>query len=319
MKFVPVAALRTRLPWVTSVGTAVVLALGVLLPSAQVAHASSDTKVFDSTNTPNQVSGFGVSVGTWFAFTLTAFSSTTVNAIDVYLPSAPDAGAFVQIGTGYATGSLGVFSPTAVEPGLTCAGRACARVTFTGTAQLTGGNDYWLWIGTNGPSTLGWDSFDGAAATSPGLALGSTFGTNDIRASDGTPFDSSTAGFPWVRMFGPSSGEAQSPSPGTVQISLGAPEGAQCGSASVSGLNGTWLQLPTTFECRPPSASATAGLLGWATSSHFPVVLAQRQVDNGWGAYETFDEAGRLTGVFIPVGGFTLLSNDTALYPIFSP
>jgi hypothetical protein len=59
-------------------------------------------------------------------------------------------------------------------------------------------------------------------------------------------------------------------------------------------------------------------LLGWATSPNFPVEIAKRQVDNGWGAYETFNADGQLTGVFIPAGGATFLSTSGNLFPIWS-
>ena len=59
-------------------------------------------------------------------------------------------------------------------------------------------------------------------------------------------------------------------------------------------------------------------MLGWATSPNFPVEIAKRQVDNGWGAYETFNADGQLTGVFIPAGGATFLSTSGNLFPIWS-
>jgi len=62
----------------------------------------------------------------------------------------------------------------------------------------------------------------------------------------------------------------------------------------------------------------SVNLLGWATFEGFPQDIADRQVANGWGAYETFDEDGNLTGVFIPAGGSTFISGATRLYPIWS-
>jgi hypothetical protein len=152
-----------------------------------------------------------------------------------------------------------------------------------------------------------------------GLALGYTFATNDIKSSNGNlTLNSNVDGHPWVRMFTPSRSETQAPAFRTIRIALGAPSGSACSSGSISGLAGTWAVLPTTSECRAPSTSAAASLLGWATTPEFPIAIAQRQVNNGWGAYETFNNDGQLTGVFIPAGGYTLLSNDTNLYPIWS-
>jgi len=112
--------------------------------------------------------------------------------------------------------------------------------------------------------------------------------------------------------------DAQTSTPGAVQITLDAPAGADCIPGSVSGVAGTWVALPTTSQCRAPNIPAEAKLLGWATEADFPIDIAQRQVDNGWGAYEIFNDDGQLTGVFVPAGGYTLFSNDTNLYPIYS-
>jgi len=35
----------------------------------------------------------------------------------------------------------------------------------------------------------------------------------------------------------------------------------------------------------------------------FPQAIAQRQTENGWGAYEIFNANGALISVFIPAGG----------------
>jgi hypothetical protein len=76
--------------------------------------------------------------------------------------------------------------------------------------------------------------------------------------------------------------------------------------------------LPEANDCTPPASKPNANLLGWATSPNFPVSIAKRQVDNGWGAYETFNDAGQLSGVFIPAGGATLISAAGKLYAIWS-
>lgn len=71
-------------------------------------------------------------------------------------------------------------------------------------------------------------------------------------------------------------------------------------------------------DCTAPPSNPDATLLGWATTLDFPVDIAERQVDNGWGAYETFNETGQLTGVFIPAGGMTQVSAPNNLYAIWS-
>jgi hypothetical protein len=95
------------------------------------------------------------------------------------------------------------------------------------------------------------------------------------------------------------------------------PEGVNCSFDNVEASPGSWVQLPSAQDCTTDSAD-TPTLLGWATQADFPVQIAQRQVLNGWGAYETFDENGALSGVFIPARGFTVLTADTDLYPIWA-
>ena len=103
----------------------------------------------------------------------------------------------------------------------------------------------------------------------------------------------------------------------SIQLVLRLPDGTACG-ASAPLLRGAWAQLPRASACTPADTPSGSSLLGWATNADFPIDIAQRQVDNGWGAYETFNSDGQLSGVFIPAGGYTLVSNDTNLYPIWS-
>ena len=77
------------------------------------------------------------------------------------------------------------------------------------------------------------------------------------------------------------------------------------------------MTLPGASDCTAPETRSGAILLGWATTPNFPVDIAKRQVDNGWGAYETFDDTGHITSVFIPAGGATFLSSQGSLYPIW--
>jgi len=80
---------------------------------------------------------------------------------------------------------------------------------------------------------------------------------------------------------------------------------------------GSWKELPESSEIIGVDENAGKTFLGAATTPDFPVDIAQRQVDNGWGAYETFNEDGELTSVFIPAGGWMAISNSTRLYAIW--
>lgn len=114
-----------------------------------------------------------------------------------------------------------------------------------------------------------------------------------------------------------SGGSADSDSVPTFQLQLDSGVGGDC-ATSVSGVVGAWVDLPNLNECSSDVGRAGRSFLGWATSSDFPVEIAQRQVDNGWGAYEIFDSTGALSGVFIPRGGATLISAPAEIYAIWS-
>ena len=108
--------------------------------------------------------------------------------------------------------------------------------------------------------------------------------------------------------------------PRAINLGFTLPSGFECRFGSVEASIGSWIELPAASDCtvtpRAGDTSEGATLLGWATSADFPVAIAQRQVDNGWGAYETYNDDGQLTSVFIPAGGFTAISGPTNLFPI---
>lgn len=85
---------------------------------------------------------------------------------------------------------------------------------------------------------------------------------------------------------------------------------------AVSAAVGSWVKLPTPMN--PPATSPNSAFLGWATFEGFPVEIAQRQINNGWGAYEVFNQDGSLRGVFIPAGGSARIAAPGSLYPVWS-
>ena len=118
---------------------------------------------------------------------------------------------------------------------------------------------------------------------------------------------------------GSASSAAAASAPVEVSLSLDlAASGASCteGSAA-SGSVGTWLTLPGADDCTS-TTTPNAKLLGWATSADFPVAIAQRQINNGWGTYELFDSEGRMTAVFIPAGQATFVSGPNSLHPVWA-
>jgi hypothetical protein len=203
-----------------------------------------------------------------------------------------------------------------------------ATVTYSGAIDVVAGVTYW--VGVRGSASLSLSNVIIRTGQQVSQWQWAT-GTNNMqRTTDGgtawAPFNNIT-NFLDLTLRGTCTGGGGNGSGGldasaasqvfSVTLMQSLPSGVTCSSQKVDGVSGSWVQLPDAQDCTTTSANGPA-LLGWATNPDFPVATAQRQVDNGWGAYETFNNDGQLTGVFIPAGGYTLLSNDTNLYPIWS-
>lgn len=115
---------------------------------------------------------------------------------------------------------------------------------------------------------------------------------------------------------GGSSSAVTTPGP-IFTLTITPPVGVTCRTSGESATAGSWVRLPAANDCTSPAATPNAQLLGWATNPDFPTAIAQRQITNGWGAYEIFDASGRITAVFIPAGGAILVSAPGSLFPIW--
>jgi hypothetical protein len=185
-------------------------------------------------------------------------------------------------------------------------------VNFTTPTSVEAGNRYTLVLEASAGARYTWYYAD-------------VLYTDQVWASRGSGTWSSpqTANTPAFGIYitatqpSPAAEAPSSPAP-TFEIALTPTDGTTCVNSRELATGGAWLTLPGANDCTPPESKAGATLLGWSTTPDFPIAIAQRQIDNGWGAYETFGDSGQLTGVFIPAGGYTLLSNDTNLYPIWS-
>lgn len=100
------------------------------------------------------------------------------------------------------------------------------------------------------------------------------------------------------------------PVPATWSLDLNA-GGGVCETSATAGSEGTWQQLPKATEC----SKAGSTLLGWATSAAFPVGRAKEQVAKGWGAIDEVIDGVRM--IFIPAGGYTLITGENSLYAIW--
>lgn len=209
---------------------------------------------------------------------------------------------------------------------------------FTGAAgdQLTISNP-----STSGAGTVTWSLPAGYTLVSGSLTLtatgasavisyGSSDGTLSVTATSSCGGTSASIG---VTITGGSGGgggggssssdsstpsvETSTPSVETLSLSLAA-SGATCTGGNPTGYAGTWLTLPSADQCTQsgPTAKSGAKLLGWATSSSFPVARAQAQVDKKWGVIDEVIDGERM--IFIPGGMATFVSGSNNLFPIWS-
>ena len=117
--------------------------------------------------------------------------------------------------------------------------------------------------------------------------------------------------------LGASSGGG-SAAPQVVSVDLDLEAAELPASWSQSSILGSWYQLPASVDVVGVGENAGKTFLGVATREDFPVAIAQRQVDNGWGAYEIHDADGRVESVFIPAGKSLHLTAVPRLHAIWS-
>lgn len=93
---------------------------------------------------------------------------------------------------------------------------------------------------------------------------------------------------------------------------------ATCTGTTPSGIQGSWLTLPSADQCTQsgPAVKPSTKLLGWSTSANFPRARAQSQIDKGWGVVD--EEINGIRMIFIPAGGATFISGDNSLHSIWS-
>ena len=106
--------------------------------------------------------------------------------------------------------------------------------------------------------------------------------------------------------------------PQVVSVDLDLEAAELPASGSQSATLGSWYQLPASADVVGVGENAGKTFLGVATREDFPVAIAQRQVDNGWGVYEIYDADGRLASVFIPAGKSLHLTAVPRLHAIWS-
>ena len=117
----------------------------------------------------------------------------------------------------------------------------------------------------------------------------------------------------------PSNGSgSQSVAPQRVNVDIGLGAGEIPASWSGETTIGSWFSLPASSEVSGTGENAGKKFLGVATSEDFPVEIAQRQIDNGWGAYEIYSDDGSLLSVFIPAGYSVHVTASPRVFAIWS-
>ena len=190
-------------------------------------------------------------------------------------------------------------------------------VNFSSPAAVTAGEQYAILVTTTANGSGGhyykWN-YDSSATYSGGSGL-------DDRGSGGAwqtvshEFSLRT----YVTVASGSSSGSSRAVPATVDVNLGlsAEDGSVTSSWTAPTVVGTWKQLPESTNVVGAGDNLGKVFLGVATTEDFPVQIAQRQVDNGWGVYEIYSDDGRLSSVFIPAGGWAHVTAQPRLFPVW--
>lgn len=277
------------------------------LSNGTILAGSGDSKVWELSGT------------TWSALGLSAPGINTVYSIAIGPGDRIYAGGQVDpeiVTYNAGTGSWDPVSPSVAEADPADSNRIFALVA-SADGTLYAGGFYSLVTGTQ---TLDWlGVLSSGSWSSPGPSFFDARIREFTFASDGTLYAAGDfTGFVARFVDSEVSGGVSSTAVVTQTLSLDGGQGVTCRQGSAVGRQGTWITLPGTSDCTPPSDTPNATLLGWATARDFPLDIARRQVTNGWGAYEMFDDTGKLSAVFIPAGGPTFLSGSGNLYAVWN-
>jgi len=212
-------------------------------------------------------------------------------------------------------------------------------VTYTGTASLDA-DSYWLATYSTGDkdtdkqsASLPYSRLDTQVYQGPWRWVSAE--TNRYKKTIGAPEYSTIAYAPLIVMIGTRTNpppdpdpdpEPQSPGTGSsaafapVVVALVLNNGLACTTSADPNPTDNWIQLPRADQCTfmgRSNSDASPSLLGWSNTTDFPVEIATRQVENGWGAYEIDNGPDARTSVFIPAGGHVQVTGGARLFPIF--
>ena len=285
-------------------------------PLASPARAATNA-VISGTAEATSTQGTSIVTGDTFAFTFT-----------LDLDSQAAGGTFNSAVTAFSltagAGNVGTWSPAGVNWQISPAknvvtnensDQLTVQVTASDAPALDG--KPFLDLGV----TLDWNSsVVDVQPTVNGNSLGTTLGTFAPDVAAASYFfelranDYSSASY----LAAATSSGGGSAAPQVVSVDLDLEAAELPASWSPSATLGSWYQLPASADVVGVGENAGKNFLGVATSEDFPVAIAQRQVDNGWGVYEIYDADGRLASVFIPAGKSLHLTAVPRLHAIWS-
>lgn len=300
---------------VRSASTVLAIALALSLPVAPAAAAEQ----VDQQSTPALVNGFfEVCLTRTKGQTFTAGLSGTLTKVVLRMSNggAPVANltASIQAVTASKPNAtvLATQTLTPAELGAIPGAAGPVTITFTTPATVTAGTQYAIVLSSITACPMGPPSPDLAWVWS---GAGSYAGGADAFSLDqGTTWSLTGDDIVFATYVDVASPQGLGTAEAVVPtISLGLQTGGACTAVTAASLLGTWMQLPDARSCSKPGST----LLGWSTSAAFPVDVAKAQVAKGWGVID-----GTINGVrmiFIPAGGYTSLTGDNSLYPVWGP
>ena len=294
---------------------AVAVVIGVMSP-AQAASTLDQDIAFSTSDCNTEVySGQGMGQ------TFTAGLSGPLTSVEVFLVDSSSSGSEPGLTLALASTSSGLpvgvaLAASTIPDSDVPSVPGVVTVTFSSPATVTAGEQYAILITTSETNNNYKWCGDGDDTYSGGMDLDDrTGGPNWRQLGDA---DMSLRTYVDVPAAPSNGSGSQSVAPQSVNVDIGLDTGEVPASWSGETTIGSWLSLPATSEVSGTGDNAGKKFLGVATSEDFPVEIAQRQIDNGWGVYEIYGDDGSLLSAFIPAGYSVHITAAPRVFAIWS-
>ena len=294
---------------------AVAVAIGVMSP-AQAASTLDQDIAFSTSDCNTEVysaQGMGQ--------TFTAGLSGPLTSVEVFLVDSSSSGSEPGLTLALASTSSGLpvgvaLAASTIPDSDVPSVPGVVTVTFSSPATVTAGEQYAILITTSETNNNYKWCGDGADTYSGGTGLDDRASGRNWRTLSSP--EASLRTYVDIPASSADEPEAQSVAPQSVNVDIGLDTGEIPASWSGETTIGSWLSLPASSEVSGTGDNAGKRFLGVATSEDFPVEIAQRQIDNGWGAYEIYSDDGSLLSVFIPAGYSVHVTASPRVFAIWS-